>query len=97
MLKAGPSAPLVELQMLRGENQAPSGPCVFAGLETGTTLGQARWEPLGPWKSGGDPRVRGAVLGVLLGWALGQNEELTGPRACGGRMSSSRPRESVTG
>lgn len=47
-LKAGPSAPLVKLQMLRGENQAPSGPRVFTGLETGTTFGQGRWEPLGP-------------------------------------------------
>lgn len=47
-LKAGPSAPLVKLQMLRGENQAPSGPRVFTGLEMGTTFGQGRWEPLGP-------------------------------------------------
>lgn len=54
-LKAGPTAPLVKLKMLRGENQAPSGPRISAGLETDTTLGQGRWEPLGPWKSRGTP------------------------------------------
>lgn len=64
-LKVGPTVPLVEhpLKMVRGKNQALLGPRISAGLEMGTTLGQGRWEPLGPWKSRGTPEREGLGSG----------------------------------